>query len=66
MGDAGDVVGIRNVEVIRDMEWALFCRIGVKVRFIPQILLRPGSVRKAGEHGMMFMPNWLATGLGLA
>jgi hypothetical protein len=38
----------------------------MKVRFVPQILLRAGSVRHAGEHGMMIMPNWLATGLGLS
>jgi hypothetical protein len=66
MGDAEEFTEIENVEIIRDMDWALFCRIDRKIRFIPQILLRAGSVRKAGERGTMIMPNWLATGLALA
>lgn len=66
MANAEDLVEIENVEIIRDMDWALFCRVGEKIRFIPQILLRTGSVRKAGECGMMIMPNWLATNLALA
>jgi hypothetical protein len=65
MGDAEDIVEIQNVEIIRDMGWALFCRVGMKIRFIPHLLLRAGSVRQAGERGMMVMPNWLAIGLGL-
>jgi hypothetical protein len=65
MADAADIT-IENVEIIRDMGWALFCRIGMKIRFVPQILLRTGSIRIPGERGMMIMPNWLAVGLGLA
>jgi len=66
MSNAEDPVEIEDVEIIRDMDWALFCRIGRKIRFIPQVLLKAGSVRKAGERGMMIMPNWLATDLALA
>jgi hypothetical protein len=66
MDDAEDVVEVENVDIIRDMEWGLFCRIGTNIRFIPQILLGAGSVRNAGEHGSMTMPKWLATGIGLA
>jgi hypothetical protein len=64
LADAEDVT-IENVDIIRDMGWALFCRIGGKVRFVPQILLRTGSIRMPGERGAMVLPSWLAVGLGL-
>lgn len=66
MGIPEDVVKVENVEIIRDMGWALFCRIGMKIRFIPQILIMAGSVREAGERGTMMMPKPLAISLELA
>ena len=66
MDDAESSAQIENVEIIRDMDWALLCRIDGEIRFIPQILLRAGSVRRAGERGTMIMPHWLAIGLALA
>jgi hypothetical protein len=66
MGVVEDVVKVENVEIIRDMGWALFCRIGGKMRFIPQALLVAGSVREGGEHGTMLMPKGLAVSLGLS
>lgn len=63
--DPDDLVTLANVQVIRDTEVALLCRIGGVVRFIPQAELRPGSVTQPGVEGPLIVTRRLAVELGL-
>ena len=65
MVEAEDVVKVANVQVIRDTDVALLCRIGGLVRFIPQNELRPGSIARAGDEGDLVITRRLAVELGL-
>ncbi|HZP41553.1 MAG TPA: hypothetical protein VFD84_08560 [Candidatus Binatia bacterium] len=63
--ESDDLVTLANVQVIRDTEVALLCRIAGVVRFIPQAELRPGSVTEPGVEGQLVVTRRLAVELGL-
>ena len=65
MTDGEDLVQVANVQVIRDTEVALLCRIAGVVRFIPQAELRSGSVTRAGDQGSLVISRRFALDLGL-
>lgn len=66
MSHVNDAVRVPDVEVIRETEVALLCRIAGVIRFIPQAEVRPGSVTRPGDRGSLILSRRCAVELGLA
>jgi hypothetical protein len=63
VGSGGEAtVVLDDVEVVRETELALLCRIGGQRHWVARMQLLAGTdVRHAGDRGRLVLPAWLAT-----
>lgn len=62
----GDVVEIRDVEVLGETDLTLICRIRGRRVMVPRLQIGTRStVRRVGDYGTLVLPPWLAHDLGL-
>ena len=66
VSDGSFQVALDNVEVLRDAELVLMCRVGEIVVGVPPRRVLPGTtVWRRGDRGRLILPRELALNLGL-
>jgi len=66
MVDGSRRVEFDDVEVIRDANLILMCRVGTKVVAVPPLWMLPGTtIARTGDRGRLVLSRELALNLGL-
>jgi len=61
-----DVVEVPDVEAVGDTGLTLVCLVGGRRVLVPHVQIETRSaVRAVGDRGVLVIPRWLATNLGL-